>query len=292
MSYDVRTFSGFLKELSKRIYDVDVMGVGAQLAFFFLLSIFPLLIFLVTLVPYLNLSKDQIFNFIEEVAPHEVFVLIEQTLNDILTTQNGGLLSFGILAMIWSGSIGMNALIKSLNSSYGVAERRPIWVAQGMSIANTLLLMLILVVALALPIFGRQIGLIIFSYAGLEEGFLATWNALRFTIPGLIIFALSSVIYWVAPNVRLDFASVLAGAAFTSIGWLSVSFIFSVYINNMAIYSPTFGSIGGMIILMLWLYVCAMLLMVGGQINAVMQGRRDLEATQKKQNDEKESHGQ
>jgi membrane protein len=283
MSYDVRTFSGFMKELNKRIYDVDVMGVGAQLAFFFLLSIFPLLIFLVTLVPYLNLSEEQIYNFIEEVAPHEVFVLIEQTLNEILTTQNSGLLSFGILAMIWSGSIGMNALIKSLNASYGVAERRPMWVAQGMSMLTTLLMMLILAVALALPIFGRQIGLFIFSFAGLEEGFLATWNAIRFTIPALIIFLLSSIIFWVAPNVRLDFASVLAGAAFTAIGWLGVSFIFSVYINNMAIYSPTFGSIGGMIILMLWLYVCAMLLMIGGQINAVMQGRRDLQATEEKQ---------
>lgn len=281
MTNDVRTFSGFFKELNKRIYDVDVMGVGAQLAFFFLLSIFPLLIFLVTLVPYLNLSEEQIYNFIEEVAPHEVFVLIEQTLNDILTTQNSGLLSFGILAMIWSGSIGMNALIKSLNISYGVAERRPIWVAQGMSMVTTILMILILAVALALPIFGRQIGLFIFSFAGLEEGFLATWNAIRFTIPALIIFLLSSVIFWVAPNVRLDFMSVLGGAAFTAIGWLGVSFIFSIYINNIAIYSATFGSIGGMIILMLWLYVCAMLLMVGGQINAVTQGRRDLLKTEK-----------
>ncbi|MGI2329544.1 YihY/virulence factor BrkB family protein [Planococcus sp. YIM B11945] len=277
MTYDVTTASGFLKELNKRIKDVDVIGVGAQLAFFFLLSIFPLLIFLVTLLPYLDLSKDQIYSFIEEIAPHELFALIQQTLDELLTTQNGGLLSFGILATIWSASIGMDALTNSLNASYGVEENRPFLLARAMSIVSTLLMIFILIVALALPIFGQQIGVFIFSFLGLEEGFLATWNAMRFTIPPLIIFLICAIIYWVAPNIRLNLKSVLAGAAFTAVGWMAVSFVFSFYINNFAIYSATFGSIGGMIILMLWLYVSAMLLMVGGQINAVMQGHHEMQ---------------
>lgn len=270
------TLPGFFKELIKRIKDVDVTGLGAQLAFFFLLSIFPMLIFLVTLLPYMDLSEDQIYQFIEEVVPGEIYTLIENTLNEILTQQNTGLLSFGILATIWSASLGMNALIKSLNMSYGVEENRPLLLARGMSIIMTVLMIFILLVALALPIFGRQIGIFIFSFFGLEEGFLETWNAVRFTIPPLIIFVVCSVIYWVAPNIKLNFKSVLAGAAFTSVGWLLISFGFSVYINNFANYSATYGSIGGIIVLMLWLYLSAMLLMVGGQVNAVMQGRRAL----------------
>lgn len=275
-SYDVTTVSGFLKELWKRVNEVDVTGLGAQLAFFFLLSIFPLLIFLITLLPYLNIAEEQVYLFMANVVPGEIYILIEETLNEILTQENRSLLSFGLIATIWSASLGMNALIKSLNRSYGVEENRPILVARGMSIITTVLMIFILLIALVLPIFGRQIGIIIFSFLGLEAGFLETWNTLRFSIPPLIIFVVAAVIYWAAPNVKLDFKSVLTGSAFTAIGWLAVSFGFSVYINNFANYSATYGGIGSVIMLMLWLYVSAILLMIGGQVNAVMQSRRDI----------------
>ncbi|MDN7247445.1 YihY/virulence factor BrkB family protein [Planococcus shenhongbingii] len=281
VSHDVTTGKGFLKELIKRVKDIDVTGLGAQLAFFFLLSIFPLLIFIVTLLPYLNLSEDQIYSFMKEIAPIEVYTIIEETLKEILTNQNGGLLSFGIIATIWSASLGMDALIKSLNFSYGVEENRPLLIARGMSIISTVLFIFILIVALVLPIFGRQIGLFIFTFLGLEEGFLELWATIRFTIPPLIIFGVCSVIYWVAPNIKLDVRSVMTGAAFTAVGWLIISYAFSIYINNFGNFSATYGSIGGIIILMLWLYISAMLLLIGGQINAVMQGRIDMIATKK-----------
>lgn len=274
--YDVTTIKGFFKELLKRIKEMDVTGLGAQLAFFFLLSIFPLLIFIITLLPYLNLSEEQVFSFMEDVAPAEVYSLIETTLFEIMANQNTGLLSFGILGTIWSASLGMNALIKSLNLSYEVEEDRPIWLARGMAIIATILLIFIIIVALVLPVFGQQIGVFFFSFLGLEERFLTTWNALRFTITPLIIFIVCAIIYWVTPNVKLNIKSVLVGAVFTSIGWLAISYGFSIYINNFGNFSAAYGSIGGIIIMMLWLYLSAMLLMIGGQINAVMQGRRDL----------------
>ncbi len=282
VKYDVTTGIGFLKELKKRILDMDVTGLGAQLAFFFLLSIFPLLIFLITLLPYLNLSKDQVYQFLIRVVPAEIYVLIEETLNEILTSQNGGLLSFGLIATIWTASLGMNALINSLNKSYEVAENRPLLIARGMSILSTILLIFIIIVALVLPIFGRQIGLLLFSYLGLEVGFLEVWGIIRYTIPFIIIFIVCSVIYWIAPNVRLDVRSVLGGAAFTTIGWLVISYGFSIYINNFGNFSATYGSIGGIILLLLWLYISAMLLLIGGQFNAVMQGRRNKLAMMRK----------
>lgn len=273
-TFDVTTGSGFLKELLQRIKDVDVPGLGAQLAFFFLLSIFPLLIFLVTLVPYLSLSQEQIFSYMQEVVPGEVYVLIESTLQEILTNQNTGLLSFGILATIWSASLGMDSLIKSLNISYKVTENRPLLIARGMSILMTILLILILIIALALPVFGEQLGLLIFSFLGLEEGFLALWSSIRFTIPTIITFVACAIIYWLAPNVKMNILSVLGGAAFAAIGWLLTSYLFSIYISNFGNFSATYGSIGGVIILMLWLYISAMLLIIGGQINAVMKERQ------------------
>lgn len=281
MTEDVLTVKGFLKELIKRLTETDITGLGAQLAFFFLLSLFPLLMFLVTLLPYLNLSEERIYSFIQEIAPGEVSRLIENTLGEILSNQNSGLLSLGILATIWTASRGINALVKSLNASYGVEENRPIWAAQGMSIVITLLIILIFLTALILPIFGEQIGAFIFSFFGLEEDFLSTWSQLRFTIAPLIIFLVCAMVYWIVPNVRLHFTSVLGGAAFTAIGWLAVSYGFSLYINNFANYSATYGSIGGIIVLLVWLYLCAMLLLAGGQINAVFQGRREVLQTKK-----------
>ena len=276
VTYDVSTFKGFFQELFKRIKDMDITGLGAQLAFFFLLSIFPLLIFMVTLLPYLNLSEEQVFGFVEDIAPAEIYSLIETTLFEIMASQNTGLLSFGILGTIWSASLGMNALIKSLNLSYEVGENRPIWLARGMAIIATVLMIFIIIVALVLPVFGQQIGVFFFSFFGLEEGFLTAWNALRFLITPIIIFIVCAIIYWLAPNVKLNITSVFAGAAFTSISWLALSYAFSIYVNNFGNFSAAYGSIGGIILMMLWLYLSAMLLMVGGQINAVIQGQKNM----------------
>ncbi len=272
----------FFKELGKRIKDVDVLGLGAQLAFFFLLSIFPLLIFLITLLPYLNLPRQEFYRFMENVIPGEIYTLIEQTLSEILTNQNGGLLSFGILATIWSASLGMDALMKSLDTTYGTRGKRSLIITRGMSIVLTVLLIIMLVVALALPIFGRQLGLFFFTFLGLEEGFLELWGMIRFTIPAIVTFIVCAVIYWLAPSARVSAVSVLPGAAFASVGWLAVSFLFSIYINNFGNFSATYGSIGGIILMLLWLYLSAMLLIVGGQINAVMQGRRNRSKKTKK----------
>ena len=120
--FDVTTLSGFLKELVTRIRKVDVTGLGSQLAFFFLLSLFPLLIFLFTLLPYLNLDQSEIFLFIRDYAPESVALLIEDTIGEILSSRNTGLLSIGAIATVWSASKGMNALTKALNRSYFTEE--------------------------------------------------------------------------------------------------------------------------------------------------------------------------
>ena len=156
--FDVTTTSGFLKELLVRIKKVDVTGLGSQLAFFFLLSLFPLLIFIMTLLPYLNFNQAEVFLLIRDYAPESVAMLIEDTLNEILKNRNGGLLSIGALATVWSASKGMNALTKALNRSYFTEESRSFIMARGMSVVFTVMLIAVLLVALILPVFGQQIG--------------------------------------------------------------------------------------------------------------------------------------
>lgn len=280
--FDVTTSKGFFKELLVRIQHADVTALGAQLAFFFLLSLFPLLIFMVTLLPYLNLPEEKLFEFLLTYAPEEVYLLIDNTLDEVLSSQkNGGLLSVGILATIWSASNGMNALIKSLNRSYDLEETRPFFIARGISVIFTLLLMLLLIIALVLPIFGKQIGTILFSFFGYEEGFKQVWASIRWTIPPVMIFVVFMLMYWIAPNRKLYLKSVIPGAIFATLGWILVSFAFSLYVSSFANYSATYGSIGGIIVLMMWLYFSGTILMVGGQINAVMQQRKEKLAMKK-----------
>lgn len=273
-SYDLTTWIGYFKQLLLNIQKTDITGFGAQLAYFFLLSIFPLLIFIVTLLPYLNLDEAQVFRFIENYAPIDVFILIEKTISDVLVTRNGGLLSIGIIGTIWSASNGMNAIVKSLNRSYNLVESRPFIIVRGMSVIFTILLIILFIIALVLPVFGQQIGSILFSYFGFEQSFVEFWNNLRWTISPLVMFIVLVALYWIVPNKKLFLRSVIPGAAFAVIGWIAVSLLFSYYVGNFKSYSATYGSIGGIIVLMLWLYFSGIILLVGGQINAVMHERK------------------
>jgi len=278
---DVTTSKGFLKELILRIQKVDVTGLGSQLAFFFLLSLFPLLIFLITLLPFLNIPEYQMLSVIQDYAPANVYDTIAETLNEVLATRNSGLLSIGIIATIWSASQGMNALTKALNRSYFSAETRPFYIVRGMSILFTLMLIGVVIGMLVFPIFGEQIGKVLFSNFGFEEGFLKIWNSVRWTITPLFIFIIFTLIYWIVPNKELHWKSAIPGAIFAMLGWILTTYGFSFYVSNFANYSGTYGSIGGVIVLIMWLYFSSIVLMVGGQVNAVWLERKEAIAAEK-----------
>lgn len=274
--YDVTSIKGFILAFVKRLKDADISGFGAQLAYFFLLSLFPLLIFILTLLPYLNFPPKAVYMFLADLMPEQVYKMIKGTIIGVLENRNGGLLSIGIIGTIWSASNGVDALIKSLNRSYDKDETRPFLISRFVSVIFTLLLVLLIVVALVLPVFGKQIGLFLFSTFGLEADFLIVWNKFRTLLPPILIFFVLTLMYWILPNIKLYLRSVIIGSLFATISWLIASYGFSYYITNFVNYSATYGSIGGIIILMLWLYLTGMLLIVGGQLNAIMQQRREM----------------
>ncbi|XUX07578.1 YihY/virulence factor BrkB family protein [Sporosarcina sp. UB5] len=282
--FDVTTTQGFWKELLVRIKKVDITGLGSQLAFFFLLSLFPLLIFLITLLPFLNIDESQVFLFIRDYAPESVYILIHDTLQEILRNRNGGLLSIGALATIWSASKGMNALTKAMNRSYYVEETRSFLLARAMSIVFTIALIGVLIVALLLPVFGQQVGILAFSFFGMEAGFLQLWGSLRWVIPPILIFLVFSALYWAVPNLKVRLKSAMPGALFATAGWILTSFAFSYYVRNFGNYSTSYGSIGAIIVLMMWLYFSAIILMLGGQLNAVMTERKQAKIAKEKSN--------
>lgn len=261
--------------LWKRMEEDDVFGLAAQLAYFFLLSLFPLLIFLVTLLPYLPLTQDDLLRVVEEFAPGETLVFIESNLNEIMSHQNGTLLSFGIIATLWSASNGIHAIVKALNSAYEVKESRSIFVARGMAVIFTMAMVFVFIIALLLPVFGMQIGLYLSAKFGLSSQFLSVWNMLRWFLSSVIIFIVFLSLYWLAPNKKFRCTQAAPGALFSTISWLLVSYGFSFYVSNFGNYSMMYGSIGAVIVLMIWFYLSGIIIILGGEINALSSKLKD-----------------
>lgn len=264
----------FLKELIKRFTSDEVPGLSAQLSYFFLLSLFPFLIFLITLLGYLPISQEDVLNTIKQFAPGESMQLINDTLNQILNDKNGKLLSFGIIATLWSASNGINAIVRAFNKAYDVEESRSFFVSRGMAILLTIAMVFVIIVALLLPVFGKEIGLFIFSHFGVSAQFLTIWNTMRWLVSGVILFIVFTALYFVAPNKRLHLKDGIPGAIAATIGWIAVSLAFSYYVGNFANYSATYGSIGGIIVLMVWLYLSGMIIILGGEFNALLYKRK------------------
>ncbi|BCB02462.1 YihY/virulence factor BrkB family protein [Bacillus sp. KH172YL63] len=263
-------WKGFSKSLFSNISENDVTGLAAQIAYYFLLSLFPLLIFIVTLLPYLPVEQGDLLGVVRDFAPGETMAMIEETLEDVMTNRNSGLLSISIIATIWSASNGMNAIVKSLNRAYDVGESRSFIATRLMSILLTLGMILVFVVALLLPVFGKQIGIFLFSQFGFSEQFLSIWNAIRWAISPIILFIVFVGLYYFAPSKRIKCLSAFPGAIFATLGWVLVSLAFSFYVGSFGNYSATYGSIGGIIVLMIWFYLTGIIIMIGGEINALV----------------------
>lgn len=263
-------WKGFSKSLFANISANDVTGLAAQIAYYFLLSLFPLLIFIVTLLPYLPVNQGDILGLVRDFAPGETMSMIEETLQDVMSNRNSGLLSVSIIATIWSASNGMNAIVKSLNRAYDVEETRSFIATRLMSILLTFAMILVFVIALLLPVFGKQIGLFLFSQFGFSDQFLTIWNGIRWAITPIILFIIFVGLYYFAPSKRIKCLSAFPGAIFATLGWVLASLAFSYYVGSFGNYSATYGSIGGIIVLMIWFYLTGIIIMIGGEINALV----------------------
>ncbi|MEH7115532.1 YihY/virulence factor BrkB family protein [Neobacillus niacini] len=264
----VNVRKSLLKLLWHRIEEDDIPGLSAQLAYFFLLSLFPLLIFIFTLLPYLQIPYHDILGSIREFAPPETMELIEKNVNYVMNNRNGGLLSIGIIGTMWSASNGIHALVRAFNKAYNVKESRSFIVSRGMAILLTFGMILVFIVAVLLPIFGREIGVFLFSYLGFKSEFLQIWDMLRLVVSAIILFLIFTGLYWIAPNVKLRCRSAFPGAAFATIGWILSSYALSFYVGNFGNFSLTYGSIGAIIVLLIWLYISGFIIIIGGEINA------------------------
>ncbi|WP_164217392.1 YihY/virulence factor BrkB family protein [Virgibacillus sp. YIM 98842] len=258
-------------QLYERIEKVDVFGLAAQLAYFFLLSLFPFLLVLVTLVGFLPFDDIAVVEFINRYAPDQISDLIESNVQQLMHQQSGGLLSIGIIVTLWSASNGVNALMRGFNRAYEVEENRSFIVSRLIAVVLTIGMIIVIITALLLPVFGRMIGVYLFSFFGLSEGFITVWESVRYITSSVVFFVVFLALYVLAPNKRIYFKNAIWGAVFATVFWQLTSLAFSFYVNTLGNYSATYGSLGTVIVLMLWFYISAIIIMLGGLINAFIR---------------------
>ncbi|PTE48485.1 hypothetical protein BUY60_06185 [Staphylococcus epidermidis] len=268
--------SNFFSYLIYRIGKDDAAGLAAQMTYHFVLALFPMLIFLLTLLgQFITIDANQINQKVSQYVPdQETASIVGGIVKDISDTASGGILSVGLILAIWSASNGMSAIINSFNVAYDVEDSRNGVVVKLLSILYTLVLGAVFVVAVVLITLGPVINKFLFGPLGIDNQIEWIFNLVRIVIPLIIIFIIFTVLYSVAPNVKTKLRSVIPGAIFTSIIWLLGSFAFGYYISNFSNYSKTYGSLAGIIILFLWLYITSFIIIIGAEINAIIHQRK------------------
>lgn len=268
------------KELAKRVWEEvnedDIYSVAARLAYYFLFALFPLLLVLVTLIGFLPVENifEEIMTYLHEVLPEEAMALIEQNIETIVREQRGGLLSFGLIFTLWFASRGVAAIAGALNLAYGVRESRPWWKVQGISLLLTLFLSIFAVLAAVLMIFGGQIGVWVAEIVGLGTLFEIGWEFARLFLAAAMMTFVLAVLYYFAPDVEQEWKWVTPGSVVAVLGWIVASLAFSYYVNNFGDYNRTYGTIGAVIILMTWMYIAAFMILLGGEINSIIERSR------------------
>lgn len=268
------------KELAWRVWDELIFGhllvYAAALAFYFLFALFPLLIFLVNLTGFFvgrgTEMRSSLLAYIRRLAPSSAFQLINELVDEIATGAGGGKLLLGLIAALWFGSLGVAALSESLNAMYGVRESRS-WLrvrASGMGL--TVVLLVLTLIALILLAYGREAGSDIAEFLGQGGLFALLWALLRVPVAVAFVLLAFAIVYYFAPDLKdQKWYWITPGSLLGVILWLSASTILSTYLRYADTYSVTYGSLGGVMVLMLWFYVTGASILLGGKVNSEIE---------------------
>lgn len=259
----------YIKELYRRYTDDEVAVYGAEMAYYFLLSVFPFLIFLTTLIGYLPLSGESFLESMANLLPYESYSVVRKNVEQVIHTRNLKLMSFGFISMVWASASGMGAVIRGINRALCRKDNRPFWVAIPLSLLFTILAAMLIVLFVILLISSRQIGAY-FLGAGIPQLYWKGWQALRYILGILASMLVFILLYKYSPCVKVRWVNAIPGAIFATGGWLLVSWLFSWYVNRFWNLSLVYGSISGIIGLLIWLYISAQLIILGGELNAVL----------------------
>jgi membrane protein len=260
----------------KKMGQDELSTRSASLSYYFLLALFPMILFLLSLVGVFagprSQLRDSIVFGLGRLAPGSASDLIRTVVGQTFKSSSGLKLAAGILGALWAASGGMGAVVVSLNVIYGLTETRPWWKQKLTVVGLTLSLAGLIIIALILVLYGGKIGQVIATQVGLGHAFAIAWKILQWPVTFAAMFLSFSVVYHFAPNLEeRKWFWVTPGAVVGVTLWLVSSLGFRVYLHFFNSYSATYGSLGAVIILMLWLYMTGLAILIGGELNWVIE---------------------
>jgi membrane protein len=263
----------FLGDVYRQVNEDNVYNGAAALAFYFTLAIFPAIIFLMSLIPYLPIARvdEAIMDLLQQALPPEAAQMLTGVVADVTKEQRGGVLSFGALATLWAVSTGMYGLMQQLNITYGVKEERSFLRARAVALVLSISFIVLVIGAFSLIVLGGIIQDWLVESLGFGAVITTLFSVLRWVLIVVALLLGFALIYRYAPNVQQRFRFITPGSIVGCVLLVLASIGFALYTSNFADYDATYGSIGAVIILMLWLYIAGLVILVGSEINVVAE---------------------
>jgi membrane protein len=265
------------KELLLRTYREvladNCFGLAAELAYYFFLALFPALLFLVALISFIPVDGllDAITGMLGRVAPYEALKLIQDQILKIANDKSGGLLTLGMIGTLWSTSSGVTAIIDTLNAAYDIQESRPWWKVRLIALALTFALALFIVVSFALVLVGPTLAEHVARWAHMGPAFTWTWKILQWPVVFLLISQGFAFVYYLAPDAEQRWPWILPGAHLATALWLGISLGFRFYVTHFGQFNKMYGTIGGVIVMLLWFYLSGLVLLFGAEFNSEIE---------------------
>ena len=262
----IRLFRAF----SKKLKDDYISAFSAQAAFFLIISFFPFVMFLLTLINYLPISLPNIFATLERIFPKNIAPYLSSLLTELLEKSNGAVLSITAVAALWTASKGFFSIVRGLNSIYKEHTHRNYFVTRFWSTIYTLLFAMLLVLVMLIFVFGNQLtAWLTLHFPVLKEMALLIISARTLTGLGLMILFFT-LMYVFVPDRKSNLFAELPGAILTSAGWLGFSYLYSYYIDHLGNYSATYGSLTAIVLCMIWIYACMYIMFLGAEVNQIL----------------------
>jgi membrane protein len=246
------------------------LQVSAALSYYLVLSVFPCLIFLSAIVGFVSLPDlfNHVLLLMGRLLPADTMKMVYSVLGDVLASHRGTWLSLGMLGLVWTASAAFDSMIEALDIAYDVTDDRAFWKTRLLAIALAAIIGSLLLTSLGVMVVGPRFGDWLASRLELSAVFVAVWPVLRWLLAICFTILAVEVLYYLAPNVKQRFGATLPGAVLSVVVWNVLSFLLGYYFRHWANFNRTYGTLGGFIAFMTWLYWTSFVLLVGAELNA------------------------
>lgn len=253
--------------------DDDILGLAAQLAYYFFLALFPAILFLLALASFFPLSNitDDASRALGPFVSPQLLALIQEQMRRLANDDNGGLLTVGVAGALWSSSAALVSIVGALNRAYDIEEGRPWWKVRILAICLTLAVAVTILLALSLVLVGPTLANTLGQNTGWGAPFEWTWLVLQWPLVfGLVALAIG-LLYYFGPDAEQDWVWITPGAIAATLLWLLISLMFKLYVANFTDYEGSYGTVGGVIVVLLWFYVSGIAILAGAELNAELE---------------------